>query len=103
MTSFSTGGRSMTPGAVIRRARMQRGRGWTQYRLAHEMARVANAYGLDSPSLGCLRSMISRWENGHRKPDEVNRRLLCEALGIPLEHLMMPIDEDIPWPPVRVE
>ena len=89
----------MTPGAVIRRARKQHG--WTQYRLAYEMARVAKAYGIDPPSTACLRSMVSRWEHDHRNPDEVNRRLLCEALKVSLKDLGLPIDEAIPWPPVR--
>jgi transcriptional regulator with XRE-family HTH domain len=47
--------------------------------------------------------MISRWENDLRTPDERNRRLLCEALGMALKDLAMPIDEDIPWPPLRLE
>jgi len=29
-----------------------------------------------------LKTMISRWENGHRIPDPYNREILCAALGI---------------------
>lgn len=97
MTSLPRGRSAQAAGATIRRARLQRR--WTQLRLAYEHYRVARTYGLKPPDVGSLRSMISRWEKGHRDPDEINRRVLCEALGIPLADLRLPIDTDIPWPP----
>lgn len=86
-----------TPGAVIRHARMQRR--WGQMRLLHEMRLSARRHGLDLPSDTSLRPMLSRWERGHARPDQINRRLVCEALDLRLEDLGLPVDPDYLWPP----
>jgi hypothetical protein len=83
-----------TAARVLRRAR--RRRGWSQPRLATEMHRVARACQRVLPGVDSLKTMISRWENGHRVPDTYNREVVCAALGIPVSALGLPddIDED---------
>jgi hypothetical protein len=77
---------------VLRHAR--RRRGWSQPRLAAEMHRVARACQRVLPGAESLKTMISRWENGHRVPDTYNREVLCVALGIPVSALGLPDDVD---------
>jgi transcriptional regulator with XRE-family HTH domain len=60
----------------------RRSRGWSQTRLIAEMERVALRRGTTLPSRETLKSRVSRWENGHAKPDDFYRQLLREALGL---------------------
>jgi transcriptional regulator with XRE-family HTH domain len=85
-------------GRILRRARIARG--WSQPRLVREMQHVAHDLGLTVPTSGSLRTSISRWEGGHRVPDEFNRRLLCVALGLEIADLGLPYDPDYDaaWP-----
>jgi hypothetical protein len=82
------------PGRVLRHARMRRR--WSQQRLIRELQRVARERGLTLPNPESLKAMISRWERGHRVPDQYNRRLLCEALGLAVSQLGLPDDPDVP-------
>ena len=80
------------PGVVLRRAR--RRRNWSQRRLIYELQVVAARERKSLATAKSLKAQISRWERGHRVPDEYNRRLLCEALGIPVTDLGLGKDHD---------
>jgi transcriptional regulator with XRE-family HTH domain len=64
----------------IRAAR--RDRDWSQTRLIAELERVAKRRNVTLPTRETLKSRVSRWENGHAKPDDFYRQLLREALGM---------------------
>ena len=64
----------------IKAARKERE--WSQTRLISELELVAGRRGDTLPSRETMKSRVSRWENGHVKPDEFYRRLLREALGM---------------------
>ncbi|GAB1639659.1 helix-turn-helix domain-containing protein [Krasilnikovia sp. MM14-A1259] len=67
-------------GAQLRRLRHDRG--WSQQQLVQAMVSAAARDGLVPASPVSLKAMLSRWENGHRAPDDYNRRLLCLALQV---------------------
>jgi hypothetical protein len=46
------------------------------------MELLAGQWRWTLPSQESLRTMISRWEGGHRVPDAYNGKLLCAALGL---------------------
>jgi transcriptional regulator with XRE-family HTH domain len=58
----------------------RKARGWSQSRLARELAREAARQGIHLPRVETLVTEISRWENGKHEPDEVYRRLLSGVL-----------------------
>ncbi|GIH18971.1 hypothetical protein Raf01_71430 [Rugosimonospora africana] len=60
------------------------------------MQQIARRRRLSLPTPESLKAMVSRWECGHRVPDNFNRRLLCEALGIALSDLGLAEDPDVP-------
>lgn len=66
--------------SLLREARLSRG--WSSARLRHEVTRVANRRGIPVASDSSLRVLISRWENGHSEPDDINRSLLQEVYGL---------------------
>ena len=64
----------------IREAR--KSREWSQTRMIAELERVASRRGLTLPSRDTLKSRVSRWENGHTKPDDFYSQLLREIFGM---------------------
>lgn len=64
----------------LRDARLRRG--WSQTRLVLELQAAAARRGTELPETSVLKTQISRWENGHRVPDEFYRRLLQDAFGL---------------------
>lgn len=62
-------------GSLIRLQRTQRG--WSQDRLLRELRAAASRVG--EGEIGATVPMISRWENGRRKPDDRYQRLLDRA------------------------
>ncbi len=64
----------------LRAARLARG--WSQTRLLHEIERRGQQAGVPVMRKASLRTAVSRWENGHVVPDELNRRLLREVYGL---------------------
>src|SRR3954453_28745 len=64
----------------IRDARVQLG--WSQARLISELRLVADRKGLSLPAAETMKSRVSRWENGHARPDDFYRPLLREALAV---------------------
>lgn len=83
----------------LRAARQQRG--WSQSRLIFELDRQARADGVSVPGRDSLRCMISRWENGRIKPDEVYRTLLSQLYGLSETDLGFAFDPTwrLPTPP----
>ncbi|GGN37753.1 hypothetical protein GCM10010109_63990 [Actinoplanes campanulatus] len=81
-------------GRRLRRLRMRQG--WTQLVLAQRMRDIAVDHG-GTAELISLKAMISKWENGHKEPDEFNRRLLAAALGATVADLGLAEDPDFLW------
>jgi hypothetical protein len=76
-------------------------RGWSQSRLIHELERQARADEVSVPGRDSLRCMISRWENGRRKPDGVYQTLLAQLYGLSDRDLGLVPDPvwQLPTPP----
>ena len=55
--------------------------GWSQAQLIDELVCRANAYGIKIASPASLKTLISRWENGHATPDPPYRSLLQVVLS----------------------
>ncbi len=53
----------------IKAARVERG--WSQARFVSELSRMAARQGKQLPDPATVKSRVSRWENGHSKPDDV--------------------------------
>ncbi|WP_019874027.1 helix-turn-helix domain-containing protein [Sporichthya polymorpha] len=83
-------------------------RGWSQTRLMRELTRAAGEVGVTLPADDTMRTAISRWENGHRVPEEFYRQLFRAAFGLTdfdlgfapmaLPSLGPPVEE---WPSVQ--
>jgi transcriptional regulator with XRE-family HTH domain len=59
----------------------RRARGWSQADAAREFAALAHAGGMSGAAPASLKSLLSRWENGHATPDAANRALLARLYG----------------------
>jgi transcriptional regulator with XRE-family HTH domain len=81
--------------ALIRQAR--RRRGWSQGRLAQVMLEVGRAHNRAPANATSLKTMLSRWENGKRLPDQFNRRLLSLALRVDPSELRLTLDPFDDW------
>lgn len=57
-------------------------RGWSQSRMVHELMRAAHETGVTLPSAVTMKTAISRWENGHRVPEEFYRQLFRVVFGL---------------------
>jgi transcriptional regulator with XRE-family HTH domain len=57
---------------------VRKARGWSQGRAISELARVAAHRGVRVPAPESLKVQLSRWENGHGRPDGFYTELLCE-------------------------
>jgi transcriptional regulator with XRE-family HTH domain len=61
-------------------------RGWSQTRAAWELTRLAERRKVRVAEKASLKTLFSRWENGHATPDPFYQPLLCELYGaIPRE------------------
>jgi hypothetical protein len=76
--------------------RLRKRRGWTQLVLAQRMRDIAVHHG-GTALLISLKAMISKWENGHKEPDEFNRRLLAVTLDTTVADLGLSEDPDFLW------
>jgi transcriptional regulator with XRE-family HTH domain len=68
-----------TPAGGLRAARAARE--WSQSRAARELAALAAARGAPAAGAASLKTLLSRWENGHALPDPQYRALLGELYG----------------------
>ena len=59
--------------------------GWSQSRLAWELTQLAKRKDCSIATPASLKTLISRWENGHAQPDEFHQPLLCELYGNTIE------------------
>lgn len=76
----------------IRQLRLAKPRPWSQDRLIVAIEQAARDLGRLVPtSRRSLKTMVSRWENGHHRITPENRRLLCRALSC--------LDSDLDAPP----
>jgi transcriptional regulator with XRE-family HTH domain len=71
--------------SALREARLARG--WSQTRLRYELMRRAEAQGMALPDLRTMKTQLSRWENGHRRPDDFYRSLFRSVYGLTDEQL----------------
>jgi transcriptional regulator with XRE-family HTH domain len=75
---------------------LRRRRGWSQGDLARNMVAVAAGFG-GTAGLESLKPMISKWENDKYEPDQYNRRLLAETLGVDVAELGLWVDPFFEW------
>ncbi|WP_067470548.1 helix-turn-helix domain-containing protein [Nocardia amamiensis] len=68
-------------GREIKSARTERG--WSQAQLLGAMRTQAAQQAISLMTPESLRVALSRWENGHTKPDTVHSRLLRQVLELP--------------------
>ncbi|OJY48959.1 helix-turn-helix transcriptional regulator [Pseudonocardia sp. 73-21] len=66
-------------GAALRAARV--GRGWSQSEAAREIAGLGHRRGVPVAAAASLKTLLSRWENGHVVPEPQYRELLAELFG----------------------
>ena len=58
----------------------RRARGWSQVRMVSGLMKLAERKKIPVASAASLKTQLSRWENGHVRPDYY-QALLCELLG----------------------
>ncbi|WP_405135490.1 multiprotein-bridging factor 1 family protein [Nocardia sp. NBC_01388] len=68
-------------GTQIKSARTRRG--WSQAQLLGALRAHASQQGIALMSANSLRVALSRWENGHMKPDGLHSRMLRQVLEFP--------------------
>ncbi|MFC5230843.1 hypothetical protein [Pseudonocardia zijingensis] len=62
-------------------------RGWSQSQAARELAELARSSGAPVAGAASLKTLLSRWENGHALPEPQYRSLLGELYGRTPEEL----------------
>ncbi|MBW0092982.1 hypothetical protein I4I73_15535 [Pseudonocardia sp. KRD-184] len=72
-------------GAALRGARAARG--WSQSGAARALRALAEERGGPDASAASLKTQLSRWENGHARPEPEYRALLAELYGRSAEEL----------------
>ncbi len=85
----------MTVGERIRHYRKLKG--WSHLQMGVQMELVARGHGGTAATREGLRSELSKWENGRVKPEQHNRRLLAETLGVTVEDLGLTQDPYFKW------
>lgn len=75
----------------LRRTRLRRR--WSQMALARRMYTVGEQHD-GSAGVEALSRMISKWENAKNLPDQYNRHVLAEALGVTVADLGLDVDPD---------
>lgn len=66
---------------LLRQAR--EARSWSSAQLRLQLRQTARRRSVSIASDGSLRIMLSRWENGHSRPDAMYRMLLEEVFDLP--------------------
>jgi transcriptional regulator with XRE-family HTH domain len=70
---------SSDPTAALRAARVERG--WSQTDAARELVQLGRRRGVPVAAAASLKTLLSRWENGHVVPEPQYRSLLAELFG----------------------
>lgn len=86
--SFDTSSR---PATRLQAVRLEMG--WKQAQTIHALQQVAGGEGVSIATVRSLKTMLSRWENGHDCPDPVSQRLLCRVYGRTPEELGLARDD----------
>lgn len=55
--------------------------GWKQTQTIYALRQAAEREGVSIAAVRSLKTMLSKWENGHSRPDAVSQRLLCRVYG----------------------
>lgn len=79
------GGRSAAESAGLRAGRIARG--WSQSEAARELVDLGRSRGVPVAAPASLKSLLSRWENGHAVPEPHYRALLAGLYGRTAEEL----------------
>ena len=79
---FGTSSQAATP---LQAARLEIG--WTQGQSIRALLQAARDEGVSVATERSLKTMMSRWENGHDVPDATDTRLLCRVYGQTPEEL----------------
>jgi transcriptional regulator with XRE-family HTH domain len=74
--AFGASSQAATP---LQAARLELG--WKQAQTVRALLDAATAAGVTIATERSLKTMLSRWENGHDAPDAVSQRLLCRVYG----------------------
>jgi transcriptional regulator with XRE-family HTH domain len=85
---------------VTRLRAAREARGWSQTRLVFELRRHATGEGLRLPGPESLKTELSRWENGHKRPDATYRRLFRRIFELTDEDLGFAGDTAVSQPSV---
>jgi hypothetical protein len=80
--AYGTSAQAATP---LQAARLEMG--WKQAQTIRALQQAAHDQGVTIASERSLKTMLSRWENGHDKPDALGKRLLCSVYGASPEEL----------------
>ena len=75
---------------------VRQARGWSQLRLVSELEGLAQSRHLPVASRASMKTQVSRWENGHVRPDRTYAGLLAEIYGT------TPADLDLVDEPGRI-
>lgn len=95
--SFRMSAQAATP---LQAARIELG--WKQAQTIHALRQAAGDEGLPIASARSLKTMLSRWENGHDCADGVGQRLLCRVYGRTPEDLGFGRRGGAAGPPVKL-
>jgi transcriptional regulator with XRE-family HTH domain len=80
-----------TARSALRAARVERG--WSQAEAARALRELAGRRAGPEASAASLKTQLSRWENGHSRPEPEYRTLLSELYGRPPDRLgLQPAD-----------
>src|SRR5690242_17823797 len=80
--AFEMSTRAATP---LQAARLEMG--WKAAQVVHALQQAATSQGVTIATATSLKTMLSKWENGHSQPDPVSQRLLCRIYGQSPEEL----------------
>lgn len=80
--AFEMSVRAATP---LQAARLEMG--WKAAQVVRALLQEAAAKDLPIATATSLKTMLSKWENGHTQPDPVSQRLLCRIYGLSPEEL----------------
>lgn len=79
-------------------------RGWSQTDAARALRELAGRRGGPEASAASLKTQLSRWENGHARPEPEYRSLLAELYGRTAGELgLAPVSEPDGWARLRAE
>lgn len=75
---------------ALRAARVERG--WSQSEAAREIVGLGRRRGVPVAAAASLKTLLSRWENGHVVPEQQYRELLAELFGRTTGELGIDVD-----------